>query len=82
MGQATIGDGSSFISQPSTLNLIRVSHTVDEALPKDPKLWELWYIPYYGSCRIYIINSMIWSSRSWRERLPSSHFGTPKPGVY
>ena len=20
--------------------------------PKDPKLWELWYIPYYGSCRI------------------------------
>ena len=23
---------------------------------KDPKLWELWYIPYYGSCRIlYII---------------------------
>ena len=23
---------------------------------KDPKLWELWYIPYYGSCRIHIIN--------------------------
>ena len=21
---------------------------------KDPKLWELWYIPDYGSCRIYI----------------------------
>ena len=20
--------------------------------PKDPKLWELWYIPYYGSCMI------------------------------
>ena len=19
---------------------------------KDPRLWELWYIPYYGSCRI------------------------------
>ena len=24
---------------------------------KDPKLWELWYIPYYGSCRILSINS-------------------------
>ena len=22
----------------------------------DPKLWELWYTPYYGLCRIYIIN--------------------------
>ena len=26
--------------------------------PKDPKLWELWYIPYYGSCRILSINRM------------------------
>ena len=26
--------------------------------PKDPKLWELWYIPYYGSCRILSINSI------------------------
>ena len=24
--------------------------------PKDPKLWELWYIPYSGSCRILSIN--------------------------
>ena len=24
--------------------------------PKDPKLWELWYIPYNGLCRIYIIH--------------------------
>ena len=24
--------------------------------PKDPELWELWYIPYYGSCRILSIN--------------------------
>ena len=24
--------------------------------PKDPKLWELWYIPYYGSCMILSIN--------------------------
>ena len=23
---------------------------------KDPKLWELWYIPYNGSCRILSIN--------------------------
>ena len=27
--------------------------------PKDPKLWELWYIPYYGSCRILSINRSI-----------------------
>ena len=25
--------------------------------PKDPKLWELWYIPYNGSCRILSIDS-------------------------
>ena len=27
---------------------------------KDPKLWELWYIPYYGHCTIYIINHEVW----------------------
>ena len=27
--------------------------------PKDPKLWELWYIPYYGSCRIYNYSTLI-----------------------
>ena len=27
--------------------------------PKDPKLWELWYIPYYGSCRILSINRTV-----------------------
>ena len=26
--------------------------------PKDPKLWELWYIPYNGQCRILPINRM------------------------
>ena len=35
--------------------------TVDDINPslpyKDPRLWELWHIPYYGSCRISIINS-------------------------
>ena len=25
--------------------------------PKDPKLWELWYIPYSGYCRILSISS-------------------------
>ena len=24
--------------------------------PKDPKLWELWYIPFNGSCRILSIS--------------------------
>ena len=28
--------------------------------PKDPKLWELWYIPYYGSCRILSINRSLY----------------------
>ena len=27
--------------------------------PKDPKLWELWYIPYYGSCRILSISRKV-----------------------
>ena len=27
-------------------------------VPKDLKLWELWYIPYYGKCRILSINRM------------------------
>ena len=26
--------------------------------PQDPKLWELWYIPYNGSCRILSISSI------------------------
>ena len=37
-----------------------VSPTVDDMerilyYLKEPKLWELWYIPYYGQCRIHII---------------------------
>ena len=35
--------------------------------PKDPKLWELWYIPYYGSCRILSINRVLDTIES-RER--------------
>ena len=23
---------------------------------KAPELWELWYVPYYGLCRVYIID--------------------------
>ena len=30
--------------------------------PKDPKLWELWYIPYNGSCRILSINRSSYNS--------------------
>ena len=26
---------------------------------KDSKLWELWYIAYYGSCRILSINRIL-----------------------
>ena len=29
---------------------------------KDPKLWELWYIPYNGSRRILSINRMFRAS--------------------
>ena len=31
--------------------MIEITHYLE-----GPKLWELWYIPYYGSCSIYIIN--------------------------
>ena len=37
------------------LSLIRLMDKILHYL-KDPKLWELWYIPYYGSCRILSIN--------------------------
>ena len=41
-----------FHSEGSDIRLMdRILHD-----PKDPKLWELWYIPYYGSCRILSIN--------------------------
>ena len=30
--------------------------------PKDPKLWELWYIPYNGECRILSISRMVLSA--------------------
>ena len=39
------------------LNIRTPIRLMDKILhdPKDPKLWELWYIPYYGSCRILSI---------------------------
>ena len=39
---------------PSLFRDLGVLRLMDKILhdPKDPKLWELWYIPYYGSCRI------------------------------
>ena len=33
--------------------MIRILHD-----PPDPKLWELWSIPFYGNCRIYIMSRM------------------------
>ena len=57
--------------------------------PKDPKLWELWYIPYNGSCRILSINrympfdfgSMVWGRVSF---IASDHlpFKVPIYGRY
>ena len=41
--------------------------------PKDPKLWELWYIPYYGSCRILSINR--------RDEVPARGFRDQGCGV-
>ena len=30
---------------------------------EDPKLWEFWYIPYYGKCRTYTISRRtLWES--------------------
>ena len=60
--------GSSFISRFGSRKHVRCPDTpglcnyvlrlMDKILhdPKDPKLWELWYIPYYGSCRILSIS--------------------------
>ena len=42
-------------------DLCRMPGLMDKILHylKDPKLWELWYIPYYGSCRILSINRRV-----------------------
>ena len=36
---------------------------------KDPELWELWYIPYYGSCRILSINRSSCSTGASHHRI-------------
>ena len=45
------GGGGGVDTTQFILLMIEIRHDL-----KDPKLWDLWYIPYYGSCRIYIIN--------------------------
>ena len=53
-----LGKGSGYGLGP--LPYLGVVRLMDKILhdPKDPKLWELWYIPYHGQCRILSINSM------------------------
>ena len=50
--------------------LIRAIRLMDKILHylKDPKLWELRYIPYYGSCRILSIS---------RKGSSKGHLGSP-----
>ena len=45
-----------------TLRLELLIGLMDKILhdPKDPKLWELWHIPYYESCRILSINRRVY----------------------
>ena len=52
--------GMRLASLRSELGCARILRLMDKILhdPKDPKLWELWYIPYYGSCRILSISRM------------------------
>ena len=38
---------------------IRLMDKILHDLNKDSKLWELWYIPYNGYCRILSINSIV-----------------------
>ena len=46
---------------------------------KDPKLWDLRYIPYYGKCRSYIINRISLDSRihEFRAQELGSNLGPP-----
>ena len=45
--------------KPRGLTARKKRDTADDINPaspcKDPKLWEIWYIPSFGYCRIYII---------------------------
>ena len=46
------------------ITIVKVIRLMDKILhdPKDPKLWELWYIP--GSCRTLSINRSVSNSNS------------------
>ena len=46
------------LMQEAGCRVLEVLLLMDKILhdPKDPKLWELWYIPYNGYCRILSIN--------------------------
>ena len=48
-----VGTRSCGSSNAHILLMVEILHYL-----KDPKLWELWYVPYYGQCRISIINRM------------------------
>ena len=52
-GQASIGRAPRILQQVSELQKTTVD---DRNYLKDLKLWELWSIPYYGYCRVDIIN--------------------------
>ena len=47
--------------------------------PKDPKLWELWYIPYNGSCRILSINRI--TKKRCTQRTHDRKSSKPCPGT-
>ena len=50
--------------RPCNQGVIRLMDKILHYL-KDPKLWELWYIPYYGSCRILSISRNLLFCRVW-----------------
>ena len=46
---------------------------------KDPKLWELWYTPYYGSCSILSISRIIHRQYTRNPALRSRKLHSPGP---
>ena len=58
--------------------MVIVIRLMDKILhdPKDPKLWEIWYIPYYGSCRILSISR---SNRNSNSNLDGASGAYEKP---
>ena len=58
--EASAGVLRTLVERPNR-KILRVLRLMDKILHyfKYPKLWELWYIPYDGSCRILSINRII-----------------------